>query len=93
MDSGGKAFRSTIYPVTCSQIAIRAAQTGVFDLDIRVSNRPSIDVCTSFAAKTGLKSRNVEKRINARLRGPIALQRPFSGLYGSIVIASLGMKK
>jgi hypothetical protein len=43
----------------------RAAQTGVFDLDIRISNRPFIDVCKSFAAETGLQSRNVEKRINA----------------------------
>jgi hypothetical protein len=43
----------------------RAAQTGVFDLDIRISNRPFIDVCKSFAAETGLKCRNVEKRINA----------------------------
>jgi hypothetical protein len=33
-----------------------AAQTGVFDLDIRISNRPFIDVCKSFAAETGLKS-------------------------------------
>jgi hypothetical protein len=48
----------------------RSAQTGVFDLDIRISNRPSIDICKSFAAETGLKSRNVEKRINARLSGP-----------------------
>jgi hypothetical protein len=44
---------------------IRAAQTGVFDLDIQISNRPFIDVCKSFAAETGLKSRNIEKRINA----------------------------
>jgi hypothetical protein len=44
---------------------IRAAQTGVFDLDIRISNPPFIDVCNSVAAETGLKSRNVEKRINA----------------------------
>jgi hypothetical protein len=44
---------------------IRAAQTGVFDLDIRISNRLFIDVCTSCAAETGLNSRNVEKRINA----------------------------
>jgi hypothetical protein len=44
---------------------IRAAQTGVFDLDIRISNRPFIDVCKSFAAETSLKSKNVEKRINA----------------------------
>jgi hypothetical protein len=43
----------------------RAAQTGVFDRDIRISNRPFIDVCRSFAFETGLKSRNVEKRINA----------------------------
>jgi hypothetical protein len=48
----------------------RAAQTGVFDLDIRISKRPSIDVYKFFAAKTGLKSRNVEKRINVRLSGP-----------------------
>jgi hypothetical protein len=46
-------------------ILSRAAQTGVFDLDIRISNWPFIDVCQSFAAETGLKSRNVEKRINA----------------------------
>jgi hypothetical protein len=44
---------------------IRAAQTGVFDLDIRISNRPFIDICKSFAAQTGLKYRNVEKGINA----------------------------
>jgi hypothetical protein len=44
---------------------MRAAQTGVFDLDIRISDRLFIDVCKSFAAETGLKSRNVEKRINA----------------------------
>jgi hypothetical protein len=43
----------------------RAAQTGVLDLDIRISNRPFIDICKSFAAQTGLKYRNVEKRINA----------------------------
>jgi hypothetical protein len=47
------------------QIGSRAAQTGVFDLDIRISNWPFIDVCKSFAAETGLESRNVEKRINA----------------------------
>jgi hypothetical protein len=45
--------------------ANRAARTGVVDLDIRISNRPFIDVCKPFAAETGLKSRNVEKRINA----------------------------
>jgi hypothetical protein len=44
--------------------ANRAAQTGVFELDIRISNPLFIDVCTSFAAETGLKCRNVEKRIN-----------------------------
>jgi hypothetical protein len=44
---------------------IRAAQTGVLDLDIRISNRPFIHICKSFAAQTGLKYRNVEKRINA----------------------------
>jgi hypothetical protein len=45
--------------------AIRCAQTGVFDLDIRISHLLFIDVCTSCAAETGLKSTNVEKRINA----------------------------
>jgi hypothetical protein len=43
----------------------RVSQTGVFDLDIRICNRLFIDVCTSCAAKTGLKSRTVEKGINA----------------------------
>jgi hypothetical protein len=43
----------------------RAAQTGVFDLDIRISNRPFIDISKSFAAETGFQFRNVEKRINA----------------------------
>jgi hypothetical protein len=42
------------------QTRIRAAQTGVFDLDIRISHRPFIDVCKSFASETGLKSRNSE---------------------------------
>jgi hypothetical protein len=44
---------------------ISAGQTGVFHLDIRISNRLFIDVCAAVAAETGLKSRNVEKRINA----------------------------
>jgi hypothetical protein len=48
----------------------RAAQTGVFDLDIRLSNRLFIDVCTSFAAETGLKSRNVEKKNKRCLSAP-----------------------
>jgi hypothetical protein len=43
----------------------RGAQTGVFELDIRISNSPYIDVCQSLASEIGLKSRNVEKRINA----------------------------
>jgi hypothetical protein len=51
--------------VTLHVANYRAAQTGVFNLDIRISNRPFIDVCKSFAAETGLKSRKVEKRINA----------------------------
>jgi hypothetical protein len=38
-------------------------QTAVFELDIRISNPPYIDVCQSLAS--GRKSRNVEKRINA----------------------------
>jgi hypothetical protein len=50
---------------------IRAAQTGVFDLDIRISYLVFIDVCIPCAAETGLKCRNVEKRINACLSGPI----------------------
>jgi hypothetical protein len=50
---------------------IRAAQTGVFDLDIRISNGLFIDVCASCVAETGLKSRNVEKKINDCLSGPI----------------------
>jgi hypothetical protein len=41
------------------------AQTAVFELDIRISNLPYIDVCQSLAAETGRKSRNVEKRMNA----------------------------
>jgi hypothetical protein len=44
---------------------IRAAQMGVFVLDIRILNRLCIDVRTSCAAETGHKSRNVEKAINA----------------------------
>jgi hypothetical protein len=45
--------------------AIRGAQTAVFELDIRISNPPYIDVCQSLAYEAGLKSRKVEKRINA----------------------------
>jgi hypothetical protein len=44
---------------------IRGAQTGVFELDIRIFNPPYIYGCKSLAAGTGLKFRNVEKRINA----------------------------
>jgi hypothetical protein len=51
--------------VTLNVANYRAAQMGVFDLDIRISNRPVIDVGKSFAAETGLKSRKVEKRINS----------------------------
>jgi hypothetical protein len=43
----------------------RGAQTAVFELNIRISNPPYIDVCQSLASEAGLKSRNVEKRINA----------------------------
>jgi hypothetical protein len=43
----------------------RATQMGVFDLDLQISNRLFIVACQSFAAETGLKSRNFEKRINA----------------------------
>jgi hypothetical protein len=34
---------------------IRAAHTGVFDLDIRISNRPFIDICKSFVVIGGLR--------------------------------------
>jgi hypothetical protein len=43
----------------------RVAQTGAFHLDIQIFNWLFIDVCAAFAAETGLKSRNVEKKINA----------------------------
>jgi hypothetical protein len=43
----------------------RGAQTGVFELDIRILNPPYIDVCKALIAETGLEVRNVEKRINA----------------------------
>jgi hypothetical protein len=43
----------------------RGAQTAVFELDIRISNPPYIDVCQSLASEAGHKSRNGEKRINA----------------------------
>jgi hypothetical protein len=36
-------------------------------LDIRISNPPYIHRCESLATETGLKSRNVEKRINLRI--------------------------
>jgi hypothetical protein len=44
---------------------IRAAQTGVFHVDMRISKGLFIDVCAAVAAETGLKSRNVQKTINA----------------------------
>jgi hypothetical protein len=53
------------FPSISNQIANRAAQTGVFELDIRNSNWLFIDVCKTFAAETGLKRRNVETKINA----------------------------
>jgi hypothetical protein len=58
----------------------RAAQTGVFDLDIRISNGLFIDVCASCVAETGVKSRNVEKKINDCLSGP--------NLIGEQIVAS-----
>jgi hypothetical protein len=48
-----------------SMLTSRGAQTAVFKLDIRISNPLYIDVCQSLASGAGLKSRNVEKRINA----------------------------
>jgi hypothetical protein len=62
---GGLGIGIRVPFVTSNVANYRAAQTGVFDLDIRISNRPFIDVCKSFGAETGLKSRKVEKRINA----------------------------
>jgi hypothetical protein len=62
---GGLTIGIRVPFVTLNVANYRAAQTGVFDLDIRISNRRFIDVCKSFAAETGLKSRKVEKRINA----------------------------
>jgi hypothetical protein len=70
-DSALRAFIDVARMITVASILlpvlkhIRAAQTGVFELDIRISNPLFIDVCTSFAAETGVKCRNVEKRINA----------------------------
>jgi hypothetical protein len=46
-------------------VCIRGAQTGVFELDIRILNPAYIDVCKALVAETSLKVRNVEKRINA----------------------------
>jgi hypothetical protein len=63
-DAGNRVIRRETRSRTRGRLN-RAAQPGVFDFDIRISNRPFIDVCESFAAETGLKSRNVEKRINA----------------------------
>jgi hypothetical protein len=54
-----------LYSFTICSACNRGAQTTVFELDIRISNPPYIDVCQSLASETGLKSRNVEKRINA----------------------------
>jgi tRNA1(Val) A37 N6-methylase TrmN6 len=43
----------------------RGSQTAVFELDIRLSNPPYIDVGQSLASEAGLESRNVEKTTNA----------------------------
>jgi hypothetical protein len=56
---------STFLDVRPVSAVNRAAQKGVFHLDVRICNRLFIDICAAFAAETGLKSRNVEKRINA----------------------------
>jgi hypothetical protein len=60
-----KDFRVCFSISTGHAMPNRAAQTGVFHLDIRISNRLFIAVCAAVAAETGLKSRNVEKIINA----------------------------
>jgi hypothetical protein len=52
---------NTIQSNTSGDPVYRAAQTGVFDLEIRISNRPFIDISKSFVAQTGLKYRNAEK--------------------------------
>jgi hypothetical protein len=54
-----------IFSTTTLASTHRGAQTAVFELDIRIFNLPYIDVCQSLASETGLKSINVEKRINA----------------------------
>jgi hypothetical protein len=46
-------------------IVIRGDQTAVFELAIRISKPPYIDVCQSLASETSLESTNVEKRIMA----------------------------
>jgi hypothetical protein len=44
---------------TYYDMVYRAAQTGVFDLENWIFSRLFLDACTSFAAETGRKSRNV----------------------------------
>jgi hypothetical protein len=45
--------------------AIRAIQTGVFESDIRISNRPFLDLYDeSVSSKTGRKAKNVERKKN-----------------------------
>jgi hypothetical protein len=43
----------------------RAAQKGVFHLEIQIADPLFIDVCATFVAETGLNSGNIENRINA----------------------------
>jgi hypothetical protein len=71
-----KSFRK----LCISVYTIRGAQTAVFELDIRISNPPYIDVCESLASEAGLKSRNVEnKRCLSHLNGSIQCEE-YSGL-------------
>jgi methylase of polypeptide subunit release factors len=39
----------------------RGAQTAVFELDIRISNPPYIDVCQSLASEAGLNPETSKK--------------------------------
>jgi hypothetical protein len=55
---------------------IRAAQTGVFDLDIRISYRLFIDVCKSFAVRNearGLDGEMEREREQEAGEGPEAV--------------------
>jgi hypothetical protein len=64
MHGHAQAVENCGHTVSSARSHNRAAQTGVFDLGICISNRPFIDVGKALADATGLNSRKVEKRIN-----------------------------